>query len=70
MPNCPAARFNHHPKPRTGNAMCYADITTHADGTATALCYCGWTEQHASADAADAAAAAHQYAAEFDAADH
>ncbi|MBB3666207.1 hypothetical protein FB384_005168 [Prauserella sediminis] len=50
--------------------MCYADITTHADGTATALCYCGWTEQHASADAAGAAAAAHQYATEFDAADH
>jgi len=44
--------------------MCYADITTHRDGTATAFCYCGWTEEHPTPDAADRAAAAHQHAAD------
>ncbi|MBN6034153.1 hypothetical protein [Amycolatopsis sp. 195334CR] len=40
--------------------MCYADTTTNADGTATAFCYCGWVEEHATPDAADYAAETHQ----------
>ena len=43
----------------TGIVMCYTDVTTHADGTATAFCNCGWTEEHPSHDAAAAATDAH-----------
>lgn len=37
--------------------MCYADTATNDDGTATALCYCGWSADHATPDSADADAA-------------
>lgn len=40
--------------------MCYADTVTNDDGTATALCYCGWSADHATPEAADAAAERHQ----------
>lgn len=39
--------------------MCYPDVDTHADGTATAFCYCGWAADYPTAAAAHAAAAAH-----------
>ncbi|WP_162830404.1 hypothetical protein [Amycolatopsis palatopharyngis] len=45
-----------------GTAMCYADTATNPDGTATAFCYCGWTEEHPTPDAADTAADTHERA--------
>ena len=41
--------------------MCYADTATNPDGTATAFCYCGWQQEHATPDAADHAAETHQH---------
>ncbi|MEC3978879.1 hypothetical protein [Amycolatopsis sp. H20-H5] len=40
--------------------MCYADTDTHADGTATAFCYCGWSGDYATPTAADTAATNHE----------
>ncbi|MFI7676430.1 hypothetical protein [Actinophytocola sp. NPDC049390] len=40
--------------------MCYADTANNDDGTATAFCYCGWSEDHGTPEAADAAAERHQ----------
>jgi len=48
-----------------GTVMCFTDVTTHADGTATAFCYCGWTEEHPSHAAAAAATDAHHDATEL-----
>ncbi|WP_170191973.1 hypothetical protein [Saccharothrix syringae] len=42
--------------------MCYADTTANDDGTATAFCCCGWSEDHAIPDTADTAAERHQNA--------
>ncbi|MBP2182893.1 hypothetical protein [Amycolatopsis magusensis] len=47
-----------------GTAMCNADTINHADGTATAFCYCGWTDEFPTTDAADHAAETHQRAAD------
>jgi hypothetical protein len=47
---------------RMGTAMCYADTDTNPDGTATAFCYCGWTQEHPAPAAADAAAETHELA--------
>jgi hypothetical protein len=44
--------------------MCFADTDVNNDGTHTAFCYCGWNEQHATAHAAETAAADHQNAAD------
>jgi hypothetical protein len=44
--------------------MCYADTVMNDDGTATALCYCGWSADHATPEAADADAERHQTAAD------
>ncbi|GAB2790608.1 hypothetical protein GCM10027199_78280 [Amycolatopsis magusensis] len=44
--------------------MCNADTINHADGTATAFCYCGWTDEFPTTDAADHAAETHQRAAD------
>jgi hypothetical protein len=44
--------------------MCYAETATKDDGTATAFCYCGWTEQHPRPGDADTAAESHQRAAD------
>lgn len=40
--------------------MCYADTVTNDDGTTTAFCYCGWTEDHTTPESADAAAERHE----------
>jgi hypothetical protein len=44
--------------------MCYADTVTNDDGTATAFCYCGWSADHATPEAADTDAERHQTAAD------
>ncbi|GAA3863499.1 hypothetical protein GCM10022243_32550 [Saccharothrix violaceirubra] len=44
--------------------MCYADTLTNDDGTATAFCYCGWSADHATPEAADTDAERHQTAAD------
>ena len=44
--------------------MCYADTVTNDDGTATAFCYCGWSADHATPEAADTDAERHQNAAD------
>lgn len=41
--------------------MCELDTVKNDDGTFSALCYCGWTDDgHATQASADAAAQAHQ----------
>lgn len=49
--------------------MHYADTTTNDNGAAIAFCYCGWSETHPDAAAADAAAEQHQNTADTDPAD-
>jgi hypothetical protein len=44
--------------------MCYADTDTNEDGTAVAFCYCGWTQDHATPEAAEVDAERHERAAE------
>jgi hypothetical protein len=39
--------------------MCYADTDTNDDGTVTAFCYCGWSDDFATQELADAAAEEH-----------
>ncbi|MBQ0923073.1 hypothetical protein [Saccharopolyspora endophytica] len=40
--------------------MCYADTTANGDGTATAYCYCGWSENCDTMEIAEQAAERHQ----------
>lgn len=41
--------------------MHYADTTTDdTTGAVVAFCYCGWSDEHATQEAADAAAERHQ----------
>ena len=39
---------------------CLSDTLVEDDGTVTAFCDCGWSENHASQQAAEAAARDHQ----------
>lgn len=61
-PRSPGKPQNHHSG--LGTAMCYADTAINDDGTATAFCYCGWNQECADLATAEAAAEAHQNAAD------
>jgi hypothetical protein len=50
--------------PKTGANCVFADTVTNDDGTATAFCYCGWSADHATPEAADTDAERHQTAAD------
>ncbi|MEV8438810.1 hypothetical protein AB0425_15660 [Actinosynnema sp. NPDC051121] len=57
MPNVKAGASHVENREST---MCYADTVTNDDGTATAFCYCGWSADHATPEAADADGERHQ----------
>ncbi|GAB3671509.1 hypothetical protein REH65_00155 [Saccharopolyspora sp. ID03-671] len=40
--------------------MCHADTITNNDGTTTAFCYCGWSQNCATLEIAETAAEQHQ----------
>jgi hypothetical protein len=40
--------------------VCIADVYDNEDGTFTATCYCGWSEDHPTRDAAERETEAHQ----------